>query len=70
MIYQELRPLLRWRHKMLPAPVKAQALSDSLSAMQYADIPKHLGSLMTGFRRRRQDGRLAVCERFLAEGRP
>lgn len=66
--YQALKPFLRyWRNHF--ETVDAQGLVDSLSieGMQGVTLDPKWSDYVTAFRRLRQDARLRVVRRFLAE---
>lgn len=66
MTYEELHPLLLWRVGDLRGWTPTD-LSASLGDVPYEEVPEKLFPLLVGFRHRRQDGRLALCRRFLKE---
>lgn len=68
MTYEQLKPLLAWRVGSLRGWTPT-GLSASLGDVPYEEVPAELFDLLVGFRHRRQDGREAVCRRFLEETR-
>lgn len=72
MTYEDLRPLLAWRASTQPPKegwtpeTLAEALSIEGMGVQGWN-PSTTDDALTAFRHRRQDGRIAVCRRFLEE---
>lgn len=66
MTYEQLKPLLLWRVGDLRGWTPTD-LSASLGDVPYEEVPEGMFDLLVGFRHRRQDGRVALCRRFLKE---
>lgn len=63
MTYQELLPLLQWKAQSLEQPTP-EALREALNTQPWETVPGEMSARMVGFRRRKQEERLLVCERF------
>ena len=68
MTYTELKPLLQWRLREKPKATPHELANMlSVEGLAYTHIPKRHFERLTAFRKRRQDGRLALCQRFLKQ---
>lgn len=70
MIYKKILPVLKLVHTTMRPKSRASAPQEMLKVlneMSWVRVPPHLGQALTGFRHRRQDARLAVCQRFIRE---
>lgn len=70
MIYGKIRPVLKWVYAGIRPRSRESAPQELLTLLNdlcWVEVPPHLGQALTGFRHRRQDARLAVCQRFIRE---
>lgn len=66
MKYEDLEPLLVWRVGSIRGWTPMELASAlSVEGVLYSIVPDSLLSLLVGFRRRRQQERVALCRRFL-----
>ena len=64
MTFEEIRPVMAWVRSQY-THIGAMGLVKALNEISWDKVPPHLGPALTGFRRRRQDARLALTQRFI-----